>query len=85
MKAWLRCRVERGMFSNERAVTYPADSKMWEWQQSVFVPASKVLVHGENDGEVLVTVVETDAGRYAVLPSACWDTVTPADADLRPQ
>jgi hypothetical protein len=73
------------MFSNERAVTYPADSEMWKWQQSVFVHASKVVVHDGTDGEVLVTVVETDKGRYAVLPSGFQDIVTPADADLRPQ
>jgi hypothetical protein len=82
MKAWLRCQVRRGMFSHEFAVTYPAESKIWEWQKSVFVPASYVRVLGEEQGEVLVTVVGSGASRYAVLPSPEQDVVKPAEADL---
>jgi hypothetical protein len=36
---WLRCKVDRGMFSDEVAVTYPATTP---WQKSVFVPRSSV-------------------------------------------
>lgn len=35
---WLRCRVDRGMFSDEVAVTYPAEG---DAVRSVFVPRSE--------------------------------------------
>lgn len=79
MTAWLRCKVESGMFSDEAAVTYPATSA--HWQKSVFVP--RLCVRGdENQGEVKVNVVEKDGAKYAVLPSARRDIVKIEGADL---
>jgi len=84
MTAWLRCRLDSGMFSDEVAVTYPAASKN-EWQKSVFVPSACVRRESEHQGEVKVSVVVKDGKRYAVLPSPRRDIVTVEDADLKQQ
>jgi len=84
MTAWLRCRLDSGMFSDEVAVTYPAAANT-EWQKSVFVPRSFVREERENRGEVLVNVVVKDGTRYAVLPSSQRDIVQAEDADLKQQ
>lgn len=81
MTAWLRCRLDDGMFSDEVAVTYPASDKL-HWQKSVFVPRSYVRSGGEQHGEVMVNVVVKDGTRYAVLPSPRRDIVKVEDADL---
>jgi hypothetical protein len=80
MNAWLRCRLEKGMFSDEVAVTYPAFSPA---QKSVFVPRSCVREGGEHQGEVMVTVVVKDGAQFAVLPTPRRDIVRVEDADLR--
>ena len=84
MTAWLRCRLDSGMFSDEVAVTYPASAGN-AWQKSVFVPRSFVRGEKENQGEVMVSVVVKDGTRYAVLPSSQRDIVKAEDADLRQQ
>jgi hypothetical protein len=82
MTAWLRCKVESGMFSDEAAVTYPASNN--QWQKSVFVPSS--CVRGvELQGEVKVDVLVKDGTRYAVLPSSQRDIVRIEGADLTQQ
>lgn len=81
--AWLRCRLDSGMFSDEVAVTYPAASS--ESQKSVFVPRSYVRCESEHQGEVMVKVVVEDGNRYAVLPSSERDIVRAEDGDLRQQ
>ncbi len=79
MTAWLRCKVESGMFSDEAAVTYPATTS--QWQKSVFVP--RFCVRGdEHQGEVKVSVVIRDGTKYAVLPSSRRDIVKIEGADL---
>lgn len=79
MSAWLRVRLDSGMFSDEVAVTYPASTD--KWQKSVFVPAS--LVRGAKpQGEVKVDVLIRDGARYAVLPSSQRDIVKVEGADL---
>ena len=67
MRAWLRCRLDPGMFSDEFVVTYPAD-KTRNWLATIFAHSSCVRVHSEHEGEVLVTLVG-DEYEYAVLPS----------------
>jgi hypothetical protein len=79
MTAWLRCKVESGMFSDEVAVTYPAATE--QWQKSVFVPSSCVR-GSEPQGEVKVQVVIKDGTRFAVLPSSQRDIVKVEGADL---
>lgn len=82
MTAWLRCRLDVGMFSDEMAVTYPpVESK---WQKSVFVPRS--CVRQEEDarsGMVKVNVLVKDGTRFAVLPSQQHDVVKVHDGDLQ--
>jgi hypothetical protein len=82
MTAWLRCRVDSGMFSDEVAVTYPASASSPR-QKSVFVPRSYIRGEKENQGEVMVSVVVRDGTRFAVLPSSDRDIVKPEDDDLR--
>ena len=79
MTGWLKVRLDRGMFSDEMAVTYPPRE---QWQKSVFVPRS--CVRGvEPDGEVRVNVlIKDDGSKYAVLPSDERDIVKVQDADL---
>ena len=83
MMAWLRCRLNSGMFSDEVAVTYPAaDSTR---QTSVFVPRSCVRGEDGHQGEVLVNVVVRDGTCYAVLPNSEQDIVIAGYADLKQQ
>lgn len=84
MTAWLRCRLDSGMFSDEVAVTYPATATN-AWQKSVFAPLSSVRGEIGSQGEVLVSVFVKDGIHYAVLPSAECDIVEADDADLSQQ
>lgn len=76
---WLTCRVDKGMFSDELAVTYPADGA---WQKSVFVSASDVEGKPGQQGRVRVRLVPRNGHLMAVLPSANQDIVTVREADL---
>lgn len=80
--AWLRCRLDLGMFNDEVAVTYPTPGR-GEWQTSVYVPSSCVRGESEHEGEVMVEVVFQRGNRCAILPNSEGDIVTPADEDLR--
>jgi hypothetical protein len=80
--AWLRCRLDLGMFTDEFAVTYPVPGR-GEWQTTVFVPSSSVRSESEDEGEVMVEVVFQRGNRCALLPNPEGDIVTPADEDLR--
>jgi hypothetical protein len=82
MTAWLRCKLDKGMFSDEVAVTYPST---YPWQKSVFVPRSCVRNGRGELGEVKVVVVVKDGARYAVLPSPLRDIVRVEGADLDQQ
>lgn len=78
---WLTCRIDKGMFSDELAVTYPAEGA---WQKSVFVPATAVQGVKGNTGQVRVTVVRRNGNLLAVLPSATQDIVTVREGDVSP-
>jgi hypothetical protein len=78
---WLTCRIDKGMFSDEAAVTYPAQGK---WQKSVFVPDSVIQGQPGETGKVRVVVVRQNGTIVAVLPSAERDIVTVQEADLTP-
>jgi hypothetical protein len=77
---WLSCRVDKGMFSDELAVTYPAEG---EQLASVFVEDKYVRIKGENRGEVWVTVTGYGGSLSAVLPSCDRDRVQIEDKDFR--
>lgn len=79
---WLTCRIDKGMFSDELAVTYPAEGI---WQKSVFVPASDVEGSPGDRGRVRVRIVRRNGHLMAVLPSATQDIVTVNEGDLSPQ
>jgi hypothetical protein len=81
MTAWLRCRLDEGMFSDEVAVTYPPTADT-VWQKSVFVPSACVKDEGQHQGRVMVLVIVKDGQRFAVLPSPSRDIVTPEESDL---
>jgi hypothetical protein len=83
MTAWLRVRVDQGMFSDELAVTYPPDEG--RYRRCVFVPISDVRQQSEHSGDVRVDVVEREGVRYAVLPSPERDIVRVEEGDLRRQ
>lgn len=78
---WLTCRIDKGMFSDELAVTYPADGA---WQKSVFVPAASVQGEAGGVGRVRVTVVRRNGHLMAVLPSSTQDIVTVNEGDISP-
>ena len=84
MTAWLRCRLDAGMFSDEFAVTYPPTDSSY-WQKSVFVPSACVQSEGNNQGKVRVVIIMKGGQRFAVLPSSQRDIVTPAEADISQQ
>lgn len=81
MIAWLRCRLDIGMFSDEMAVTYPPFGS--QWQKSVFVPTACVHREDARSGMVKVDVLVKDGARFAVLPSQQRDVVKVHDGDLQ--
>lgn len=78
---WLACRIAKGMFSDELAVTYPAVGTV---QKSVFVPASDVDGNPGSLGRVRVRLVRRNGHLMAVLPSANQDFVTVNEGDISP-
>ena len=77
---WLRCRIFKGMFSDELAISYV--SRGGNIPVSVFVP--KGLVEGKIDqeGKVKVSVFHQGNRAWAVLPSDQQMTIPVDDADL---
>jgi hypothetical protein len=77
---WLRCLVDKGMFSDERAITYPPEGAALH---SVFVPAEDVSgVPGEK-GYVRVRVMSEAGAVWAILPTNYRDAVIVSERDLR--
>lgn len=76
---WLHCQLDKGMFSDEVAVTYPAEGPV---VRSVFVPKSEV--HGElgERGFVRVRVLWKPGAMIAILPSAESDIVAVTEQDV---
>lgn len=80
---WLRCDLDKGMFSDEVAVTYPPNSPPdGNWEKSVFVPASDVKGDIGSIGKVRVRVLGRDEGKVlAVLPNPHQDIVVVDEND----
>lgn len=78
---WLKCRIDKGMFSDELAVTYPAEG---EKQKSVFVSKSAIQGQVGQTGKVQVVLIRRNGTLFAVLPSSNQDIVTVQEADLAP-
>lgn len=81
MTPWLRCQVDRGMFSDEVVVSYPPSATQ-DSQKSVFVPRSFVREDGLGLGEVMVKIAVQDGATYALLPTQEYDVVKAEEADL---
>ena len=76
---WLLCQLDKGMFSDEMAVTYPPQGK---WQKSVFVERSAVKGGAGDVGKVRVVVMRSDGSIIAVLPSPNRDIVYATAEDI---
>jgi hypothetical protein len=63
---WLLCRISKGMFSDETAVTYsPPGSR----KTSVFVPSKFVKMDTGDIGRVKVLVFTKGGQTWAILPN----------------
>lgn len=78
MPKWLKCKVDKGMFSDE--VTVTIKSRDGE-QIAVFVP-KQAADHQKN--LVRVNAFEQQGKTLAVLPDAYQSVVDVSDADLQP-
>jgi len=76
---WLDCQLEKGMFSDEIAVTYPA---IGDVKKSVFVPRSSVKGTAGERGKVRVLIVRRGSKTLAVLPNSHKDIVEVVEGDL---
>lgn len=72
LNCWLECRLDKGMFSDEVAVTYPAEGP---WQKSVFVEKSFVKGCLGGLGKVRVIMVQNGESMIVTLPSPEQDIV----------
>ena len=79
-EAWLDCQLDKGMFSNEVAVTYPSTGA---WKKSVFVPQELVQGKIGSRGKVRVGVLRRQGKLFAVLPNSQRDIVEVAESDVR--
>ncbi len=84
-ESWLVCKLDKGMFSDEMAVTYPPDSSNDGWLKSVFVPSVNVEGLPGSRGRVRVRVIRKNGFVMAVLPSATQDIVTVNEGDVSPR
>lgn len=79
MSSWLRCRLDRGMFHDEVAVTYPAEG---DWTASVFVPLGEVLGEVGGVGKVRVKAFSRKGRWFAALPTPTREVVGVRSQDL---
>ncbi len=79
MQRWLKCNLERGMFSDEMVVTYPATGTEIT---TVFVPSSDVRGRAGETGKVRVMVAKRGAETLAILPTSYRDSVAVSEHDL---
>src|SRR5271156_4517192 len=78
-QSWLECQLDRGMFSDEMAVTYPPDGPVL---CSVFVPASDVRGQPGTKGKVRVIIVKRQGKVLAALPTSERTIVPVEEGDL---
>jgi hypothetical protein len=76
---WLRCRVYKGMFSDELAVEYSGRGNP---KVSVFVPKETVQGNIDEEGKVKVTVFHEGANAWAVLPNDQPMVISVDESDL---
>lgn len=78
MGKWLKCKVEKGMFSDERTVT--VNSRNGE-PIAVFVPAQAA---DQENNRVKVQAFGQQGKTIAILPDERQSVVDVSDADLQP-
>jgi len=76
---WLSCHLDKGMFSDEVAVTYPHSGPV---KKSVFVPRVTVRGNVGETGTVRVVVIRSSGKLMAVLPSSRQDVVVVTEDDV---
>ena len=74
----LRCKLDKGMFSDEVAVSYPQTDA----RKSVFVPYGKVIGNAGQSGTVVVKIIRKEGRVFAILPSSNNDIVEVRNEDL---
>lgn len=79
MQKWLQCNLDRGMFSDEMAVTYP---NFGVARVSVFVPSTDVSGNPGGVGKVRVSVAHRGNTILAILPTSYRDSVAVSENDL---
>jgi len=79
VEKWLECHIDKGMFSDERAVSYPPTG---QYRKSVFVPVGAVRGILGGRGKVRVGLVCRDGKLMAVLPSSRKDIVVVSEGDV---
>ena len=80
---WLRCRINKGMFSDEAVATYPAQGQV-VW--SDFVPATSVRGNFGETGALRVKVVGKMETKFAtVVPTSYSDLIFVNEQDLMDQ
>jgi hypothetical protein len=84
---WLKCRVSKGMFSDEVAVTYPVAGGTFG-ASSFFVPKEDVQGAAEEgcavDGKVSVRFFKEGATVWAILPAESQPVIKVSEQDLVP-
>ncbi|MFO0976866.1 MAG: hypothetical protein U0996_10735 [Planctomycetaceae bacterium] len=76
---WLACQLDKGMFSDEVAVSYPPSGNL---QTSVFVGVHTVRGTTGHRGKVRVRVIRRNGSLLAILPSANQDIVSVSEQDV---
>jgi len=78
-KRWLQCQLDRGMFSDEIAVTYPPTGNL---RRSVFVPLTEVKGNPGSRGKVQVVILQRGDKVFALLPSSQKELVEVCKSDI---
>lgn len=78
---WLKCRVLKGMFSDERVVQVPTRGGD---KLSFFVHKDKVEGDIDRDGRVRVDVLRREDMTVAFVPSEYPEAIAVRDEDLQP-
>jgi hypothetical protein len=76
---WLQCRLDKGMFSDEIAVTYPPTGNL---RKSVFVPRTVVKGDPGSRGKVQVAILRRGDKVFALLPSSQQELVEVYQSDI---
>jgi hypothetical protein len=79
VQRWLKCTVQKGMFSDERAVSYPPTGAC---ASSVFVPEKEVEGDVGQQGRVRVQYFQQGKSAWAVLPAEDQPIIRVRQTDL---